>query len=200
MSYDSAMDIDGAVAIAWRELRADLERFIARRVSDKSQVDDLLQETFIKVSQHCHDLKDSERMAAWVYRIARNTIVDHHRRAARAPNLNDGVAIEAAGTDEPERENLNEHVAGWIRPFLATLPDHYRQALELTELGDLGDLTQSELAAQLGLSVSGAKTRVQRARHQLRDAIERCCTLELDARGNVLDYVQRPSESRPRRR
>lgn len=92
---------------------------------------------------------------------------------------------------------MNEQVASWIRPFLATLPDHYRQALELTELGDL---TQSELAEQLGLSVSGTKTRVQRARQQLRDAIERCRTLEFDARGNVLDYAQRPSESRPRRR
>jgi hypothetical protein len=36
--------------------------------------------------------------------------------------VNDGVAIEAAASDETERENLNEQVASWIRPFLATLP------------------------------------------------------------------------------
>jgi RNA polymerase sigma-70 factor, ECF subfamily len=74
MSYHSAMEVDRAVTIAWRELRAGLGRFIARRVTDKGEVDDLLQETFIKVQQCCHDLKDSERMTAWVYRIARNTI------------------------------------------------------------------------------------------------------------------------------
>jgi len=66
-----------------------------------------------------------------------------------------------------------------------SLPADYRQALLLTEYQGL---TQRELAQKLGLSVSGAKSRVQRAREKLKAMLLDCCHFEFDRRGKVIDY------------
>ena len=68
----------------WTHLSADLRRFIRRRVSDDHAADDLLQETFVRVHRNLGTLQEADRLAAWVYRIARNVIHDHHRKAANA--------------------------------------------------------------------------------------------------------------------
>lgn len=70
------------------------------------------------------------------------------------------------------------------------MPEHYRRALELT---DLGGLTQERAAAQLGLSTSGMKSRVQRGRRLLREEVTRCCEVALDSRGGLADVeLHRP--------
>jgi len=69
-------------------------------------------------------------------------------------------------------------------PLFARVPEGYRNALELT---DLGELTQDEAAARLGLITSGMKSRVQRGRRMLRAEVARCCRIELDARGALAD-------------
>jgi RNA polymerase sigma-70 factor (ECF subfamily) len=71
-------------------------------------------------------------------------------------------------------------------PLLGALPTPYRQALALAEVEGL---SQREIAGLEGLSLSGAKSRVQRARRMLRAALLSCCRVELDRHGSVLDYV-----------
>ena len=68
----------------WTHLSADLRRFIRRRVPDDHAADDLLQETFVRVHRNIGTLQEADRLAAWVYRIARNVIHDHHRKATNA--------------------------------------------------------------------------------------------------------------------
>lgn len=167
-----------------RTMRADLRRYLASRLRDPADVDDVLQETFLRVAQRLHTLRDEDRLGPWVYRIARNAAADHQRRARREEALDD----EPPDEGDDGVPNLNEEVAGWLRPMLYVLPEEYREALELT---DLGGLTQEQLAERLGLSVSGAKTRVQRGRKRLREVLERCCLVEQDARGNVIGYEVR---------
>lgn len=75
--------------------------------------------------------------------------------------------------------------------MIQDLPDIYKQALILTEFDNY---TQKELAMQLGLSVSGAKSRVQRARHKLKGMLLNCCSIEQDHRGNVIDYKQKDNK------
>jgi len=74
----------------------------------------------------------------------------------------------------------------------ACLPQKYAEALLLS---DLEGLTQHEVAARLGLSLSGAKSRVQRARRLLREAFLRCCHFEFDRRGHIIDYGPRCCDS-----
>lgn len=73
-------------------------------------------------------------------------------------------------------------------PLLARLPASYREALTLTELDGL---TQVEAAQRLGISVSGAKARVQRGRAQLKVLLLSCCHVELDRRGGIIEYHAR---------
>jgi RNA polymerase sigma-70 factor (ECF subfamily) len=129
--------------------------------------------------QHAGELRDAARVGPWAFRIARNVVVDHlRRRRVHAPiEGNEELVLP----EEPS--NLNDRVGAWFRSMLSMLPEDYRQALELTELEGL---TQRELAERMGLSLSGAKSRVQRARKMLEGLFRACCHFELDKRGNVI--------------
>lgn len=171
----------------WTRLSADLRRFIRRRVADDHAADDLLQETFVRVHQHLPALQDADRLAAWVYRIARNAIHDHFRAAAK-PTL---ALADADPTDEGDDHLslLRSQASGWLDEMIRQLPDGYREAVQLSEIEGL---SQQEVADRLGLSLSGAKSRIQRGRGMLREILEQCCHFELDRRGNVMDYEPRP--------
>ncbi len=169
---------------AWHEFGDELRRYFARRVRDPVVAEDLRQETFVRLLGSVGKLDDGDEIAPWIFRIARSVLVDAHRRN-RARRVRD-----ATWTQEPEdpTEEFNGVVASWLRPMLESLPVHDREALELTEFGGL---TQRALADHLGMGVSGAKSRVQRARARLRRAVEECCRVEVDRRGNVIDYAPR---------
>lgn len=174
----------------WTRLSADLRRFIRRRVADDHVADDLLQETFLRVHRNVGTLREGDRVAAWVFQIARNAILDHHRRAA-----NPAVALgDTDPADEPDDPgcSLRCRGAGWLDEMIRSLPDGYREAVRLAEVGGL---SQQAVAERLGLSLSGAKSRVQRGRAMLKDALDRCCRFEFDARGNMMDYVPRPERT-----
>ena len=124
-----------------------------------------------------------------MYRIARNAITDHYRRAAvRADPIAPDEVARVVMDERDERPAADRELAACLAPLLARVPDDYRRALELT---DLGELTQEEAAGTLGLSTSGMKSRVQRGRRMLRTEIGRCCRVELDARGVLTDATIR---------
>jgi RNA polymerase sigma-70 factor, ECF subfamily len=79
-------------------------------------------------------------------------------------------------------------IAAGLKNFIACLPEKYRQALLLTEFEGFSQL---RLAESLGISLSGAKSQVQRGRAQLRQALLECCHFEFDRRGNLQDYIPR---------
>lgn len=171
----------------WARLGADLRRFIRRRVGDDHTADDLLQETFVRIHRHVGDLAEAERVPAWAYRIARHVVADHHRRGgAAAAALPEAVA--AAPVDE--QAALRQALGGWLRGAVEALPPTYREAVRLAEVEGLA---QQQIAARLGLSLSGAKSRVQRGRALLRQALDACCEVELDGRGEVFDCRPRPA-------
>ncbi len=167
----------------WAALRGDLERFFRRRVRDAAAADDLLQETFARVHAGLPQVRRADRLAPWVFAIARRALADHLRRRADAP-----LAPEDAAEGETEAGNRNADVSAWLPAFLALLPPEQRQALELAELEGL---SRRGIAERLGLSLSAAKSRVQRGRERLRAELEACCRFELDRRGNVVDYRAR---------
>lgn len=174
----------------WSHLSADLRRFIRRRVPDDHAADDLLQETFVRVHRGIGTLQDGDRVAAWVYRIARNVVHDHHRQATDAP-----VALADADPVDDADDRLGQvgcRACGWLDEMVRSLPDGYREAVQLAEVEGL---PQQAVADRLGLSLSGAKSRIQRGRAMLRGILERCCRFEFDGRGNVVDYEPRPDRT-----
>lgn len=186
--------IEAAARGAWTDLDAKLRPFVARRVRSPSDVDDVVQDVFLRLQRSADSLRDAERFGPWVYRVARNAIVDHRRKAARNPVTDEEPADQAADDDELEDRTAEEELAAWVAVFVATLPSPYREALTLTELEGM---TQKEAAAMLGISTSGMKSRVQRGRAQLRDVLQTCCKIALDARGRVLSCEPRPDGKVP---
>lgn len=168
----------------WRDLDAKLRPFIARRVRAEADIDDVVQDVFLRMQRGLAGLRDDERFGPWVYQVARSAIADHQRAAIRHPPPHGALPEEEAAFPGDEDDGaIERELAAYVAPFVATLPSPYREALTLTELEGL---TQKDAAAMLGISVSGMKSRVQRGRQQLRKALEDCCHIALDARGRVV--------------
>jgi RNA polymerase sigma-70 factor, ECF subfamily len=174
-----------------RELRALLVPFISKRV-EPQDVDDVLQNVFVRIQRGLGDLRDTDKIVAWAYQVARNAIIDHarHKAVRRHEPLE---RVRSATTPEPDEESAARELAIIVGHFIAMLPEPYRDALRLTELEGL---TQAEAARRAGLSLPGMKSRVQRARVQLRELLEACCDIELDTRGSIIDVEprNRPAE------
>ncbi len=181
----------------WQELHERLLSYIRGRVATMEDAEDILQDVFLRIHANIHRLKDTRSVTAWIYQIARNAIIDYHRSRAGNAGVtvglldegNDG-AVAASGEDvsTDASHRAIEEFARCLLPFLEQLPEHYRQAVTLTELKGM---KQTEAARKLGLSVSGMKARVQRGRGKLKEAILDCCTVELDRRGGLVDYERR---------
>jgi RNA polymerase sigma-70 factor (ECF subfamily) len=171
------------VDVTRRELRERVVAFVARRVPSHADAEDIAQEVMVRILRHSGDLVHTERLGAWMHRIAINAIADHYRRPARR-ELPSGEATEVPEPEwhEPEPEDVRRELAACLTPLLERLPAIYREALELTELDGL---SQVDAASRLGLSVSGMKARVQRARSQMRELLLDCCEVELDRRRRV---------------
>jgi len=181
----------------WREMHEGLLAYIRRRVDTVHDAEDILQEVFLRIQANVARLKDVGSIAGWIYRIARNAVIDHHRkRAADARGLRKlAEGIDEAGglarEDDTATDPLHEASAEFARclvPLLNELPGPYRQAVALTELDGL---TQKDAAREAGLSLSGMKARVQRGRKKLKEVILDCCDVELDRRGGLVDYERR---------
>lgn len=173
----------------WEEFSSALRSFIARRVSNPSQIEDILQDVFVKIHSNINSLKESTKVHSWVYQIARNTIIDYYRKEKMKLEDIDEIPLE----DEGAINNINnivdsepaQKVAAGLKGMIDDLPEKYSQALYLVEIEGL---SQVELAKRLGISVSGAKSRVQRGRQLLKDSLMKCCHFELDRYGRIINY------------
>lgn len=162
----------------WLKIERSLKSFIYKRVKDKVLTDDLAQEVFLKAHSRIDQLKEGEKLTAWIFRIARHAIVDHYRQQSKSIRKND-----LEWDNETASPNFNDCVALCLKEFLRKIPARYREALELTEFGNLSQLQLSE---RLQLSYSGAKSRVQRARQMLREEMEKRYLIKTDPYGNVI--------------
>jgi RNA polymerase sigma-70 factor (ECF subfamily) len=170
----------------WHDVEARLRPYVARRVS-ASDVDDVMQDIFVRMQRGLAGLRDEERFTSWLFQIARSSVAEHGRARARHPLSDDDVREPPAQNEDDDRDAARS-LAGCVSMFVAQLPSPYREAVTLVELEGL---TSREAADMVGISVSGMKSRVQRGREQLRRMFDQCCEIALDARGKVTDYVPR---------
>ena len=172
--------------LLWDQYSRRLLAFIRSRVANAADAEDILQEVFIRVHRHLCCLPEPEwsKPESWIYQIARHLIIDHYRRRRELMEIPESLPAEL---DMPE-EDPEMALALSLKELIDELPEPYRQALIWTEYQGL---TQKQLAERVGISLSGAKSRVQRARDKLRDMLLRCCHFEFDRRGHIVDYYER---------
>jgi RNA polymerase sigma-70 factor, ECF subfamily len=163
----------------WEAFHTPLQQFIRRRVSDEATAEDVLQDVFLKIHQHVETLKDVKKLESWMYQITRNAIIDSYRSSRPTTTL-DAVEVLDLPEELPDDDVVSE-LLPCVRAMVKNLPELDRQALVLTEYQGL---TQKELAERVGLSFSGAKSRVQRAREKLKRQL-------LECRGHIIDYQAR---------
>ena len=182
--------MDTASEQIWHDYHDRLKGFIAARVNDPAETEDLLQEIFLRIHRHLDSVDSAERLQGWLYRIARNAVIDHYRRRRPTVDLPDDLQI-------PETDDIDVHreLEGCLGPMIAALPEPYCRAVQLTELDGL---TQQELADREGLSLSGAKSRVQRGRAMVKSMMLDCCHFEFDQQGRVIDYAGKEDSCGPR--
>ena len=173
-----------------RDFQTSLRAYVGRRV-EAGAVDDVVGDILLLLVCHRDRLAVADEPTAWVFRVAANAIADHHRRrAAEARALTQYAAeIERNGGASGDASNAAE-IAECLTPVIRNLPQFYAEALLLT---DIAGLNQTEAAARLGLSTSGMKSRVQRGRSKLKQAILRCCAVAFDCRGGMVDCEPRSS-------
>lgn len=172
---------------AYDEFEGRLRPFIARRVP-AADVDDVVQDVFLRVQRSLPDLKKEQSFAPWLFQVARSAIAESHRQRQRQPALvEDDAALDVeAAPVEATPTALEAELASYLVPLIARLPSPYREALTMIELEGM---TQQTAANALGISVSGMKSRVQRGREKLRALLEACCRVAFDARGTVIECV-----------
>src|SRR2546423_1982738 len=170
------------VETIWETLASRLRSFIRLRVRDHAAAEDILQEIFLRIHKSLPTLRNGERLESWVWRITRNAIAGHFRRLRPSEPLAQNMApISEISADMPDLRPC-------VRQFIDQLKPLYREALLLTEWQGL---TQREMSRRLKITASGAKSRVQRVREQLKKLLLDCCRFELDRRGNILEMTPR---------
>lgn len=169
----------------WDHLHDSLLRYVKKKGVTAEHAQDIVQEVFLKVHDNVDTLKGRDRIVAWIFSIARNTVTDFYRK-----NGSGLVNIEYIHPCMESEDNTDMTIefTSCIHHFLPFLPKQSRDVLIRVELGDL---SQKELADQLGLPYSTVKSRVQRARQRLRELIEECCVVEHDRFGNIIHYQKR---------
>ena len=168
--YNYLMDIDGV----WSENRDKLTFFVRSKVSNECDAKDLLQQVFLKAKTQSRSLRSRQKAVSWLYQITRNAVVDYYRGRGKSVELPE---------DLPEIRKEKDAwglISGCVRPFIEKLPPLYRDALLLSEIEGLD---HKQVAKKLGISLAGAKARVQRGRLKLKKKFEDCCIFECGPRG-----------------
>jgi RNA polymerase sigma-70 factor (ECF subfamily) len=167
----------------WEEFSIPMKAFVKKRINNDQDAEDIVQIIFLKIHDNIDNLIKVDKAHSWIYTIARNTIFDFYRTQKHDLCLEN--LTEDIYSDQQEEVVLNNEMAQCLKNMIQYLPEKYKQAIVLTEFENL---TQKELGLHLGISESGAKSRVQRARAKLKEMILNCCYVEKDHRGNIIDY------------
>jgi RNA polymerase sigma-70 factor, ECF subfamily len=175
-------DFQAGTTSAMRELIARYERplytFALRQLRTPTAAQDIVQETYMRVTQNALDFKHEAKFSTWVYTIARNLCVDQLRKNAlrRHPSLDqaqgdaDGPTLgeQTAGSRNVEREVVSAHLREVLARAVEKLPDDQREVFLLREVSNLAF---KEIADITGVSENTVKSRMRYALERLQASL-----------------------------
>ena len=167
---------------AWHQHEAELRGWLRHRLGKTADAEDLLQDVFIKAMRQGERFCAIDDARAWLFEVARNALADRLRLTRATVELPEDLSVDTAETAAVDS------LAACLPRVLSELSPEDREAITLC---DLERLPQEEFARRKGLSLPGAKSRVQRARKRLREQLTLSCQVSLDAAGKVSDFVPR---------
>lgn len=167
----------------WLEYHNKLSIFVRSRVASEV-AEDILQDVFVRIHTQIDSLKNNIKLESWIYRITRNAVIDYYRSKRPTENLPDWIEEPQFGGDEMIRKELSSCLA----PMVEQLPDKYRVAIKLSEIEGK---SQKEVAELENISLSGAKSRVQRGRALLKSMLYDCCQIEINQNNQLVSYEKK---------
>lgn len=161
-----------------RKYKGIIKALIQRMIQDADDVEDLLQETFIKVYKALPGYKDGYSFSSWLYRIASNSCIDFLRK--RRFNV---ISIDQPIGDEdgdsgyeisddsylPDINVLNEERKKALFEAIEKLPDNYRKIIEMRHIQELD---YNQISEQLEIPLGTVKAHLFRARKKLLDFLK----------------------------
>ncbi|HFD32148.1 MAG TPA: RNA polymerase sigma factor SigZ [Gammaproteobacteria bacterium] len=165
----------------WKEYHLKLTHFVNKRVNDASLSEDIVQEIMIKVNAKLDTLESSKKIQGWIYQIARNTIIDYYRAKKTYEELPENIT----SLEVDETKQARQEISSCLGVLIDNLPSDYREAITLSEIENF---TQKEVALKQSISLSGAKSRIQRGRGLLKNMLMECCTFEMDHKDRFINY------------
>ena len=144
-------------------------QFLRRRVESDAVAEDILQEAYARSLEKLDDVRDEESVVAWFYRILRNAVVDHFRRAGVERRTHAELERDAEATFEPE---LRQNICTCMSAVIPTLKPEYADIVGEVELGER---SIAEVASEKGLTTNNATVRLHRARAALRRRLVEVC-------------------------
>ena len=171
---------------AYQSLRRPLLAFLRKLTGDSEVAEELLHDVVLKALAKGMDDGGStpRNLTGWLYAVARNAAMDHHRRMRPHLELPDDLQAPA----EDEDEAVLAALAMCLRPAAERLPETYRATVIASEFERR---PLAEVARERGVSISAVKARASRGRRLLQKEIVECCRVALSAQGQVLDYDAR---------
>lgn len=149
--------------------------FLRKRLSDEAVVEDLLQQSLMKVVERHHGLQKNDNAVNWFYRILRNSVVDYYRSRAADNRKMDGLAQDMVASEEDQVPALDE-----VRPVVCTCLDSLLTEIrpayaDLIRRIDLEGEAPAFVARDLKLTSNNLTVRLHRARQALRATLEKSC-------------------------
>lgn len=160
----------------WTEYRQDLLRFLVARTRDPELAQELVQETLVKAYEVRSSLQDVTKLKGWLFSIARNKLADTYRGRPAHESFDEAVHDRGKEADVVE----DTYISQCLLSLADQLPPKYKEAVIMA---DLQGYKQKAVAAHLELSLTGAKSRIQRGRAMLKDKLFACCPLRFNNAG-----------------
>jgi len=156
------------------EYERPIVRFLYRYLGNWEEAKEVCQDVFIKIFRGIHSFQNNCSLKTWIYRITLNTVLNEKRRwyqrlKDRFLGL-DGVAYSCADSlPDPELSVTMDERTRRIHLALRKLRSDHRAILVLR---DLEGLSYQEIASALGLALGTVKSRLARARQEMKDAVQ----------------------------
>jgi len=164
----------------WETYNQDVKKFILSKVKNEEEANDILQDIFIKIHTKLDTVKDFSKVKSWIMIVTRNTMMDYFNNNISHIEINEEI------TEDEER--VNSHTEkDCLLGIVKNLPKKYRDPLFLS---DIKGIKQAEVASQLKLSLSAAKSRIQRARKLIAKGYMNCCDFQLNEKGHLVGEVK----------
>jgi RNA polymerase sigma-70 factor (ECF subfamily) len=167
-----------AFGLLMEKYQRKLGRLLSRMIRDQAEVEDVVQEAFIKAYRALPNFRNESAFYTWLYRIGINTAKNYLVAMGRRPRAVPEIEIEDAENfedgdelrtmDTPETELMNKQIAQTVNTTVASLPEELRTAITLREIEGL---SYEEIATMMNCPIGTVRSRIFRARETIAEKL-----------------------------